>query len=373
MQNTVVDFTSMHDGRDHRAYPLPYTEEDVTAKIPSANELADISAEDIMQYGLGFWGSKTLLSAVELDLFTELAFAPLEGEPLRERLRLHPRGARDFFDALVALGFLERLNGVYSNTPATARYLDRNKPSYVGGWLHLANTQLYPTWISLTEALRTGKPQHGIKDDEDLFDSVYSDAVSLAKYARAMTGHSLPAARALAHRFPWAEHGTFIDIGTAEGGLPVEVGRVHPHLTGGGFDLPPVQPVFETYVQNHGLGDRLQFYAGDFLDELLPSADVLVMGHILHDWNLEVKRELVAKAYAALPRSGALIVYDWMIDDERRDNAAALLMSLNMLIRTRGGFDYTAADCTGWMHAAGFAEVRRAHLSGPHSMVVGIK
>jgi O-methyltransferase domain/Dimerisation domain len=374
MHNTVVDFPSMHDGRDHRAFPLPcYVADDVTTTSTNTNELTDVSDEDIMQFGLGFWGSKALLSAVELELFTELASAPLDEETLRQRLRLHPRGARDFFDALVALGFLERLNGVYHNTPAADLYLDRNKLSYIGGWLHLANTQLYPTWVSLTEALRTGKPQNGGKDGEDLFDSVYSDPASLANYARAMTGHSLPAARALAHQFPWTEYRTLIDVGTAEGGLPVEIGRAHPHLTGGGFDLPPVQPVFETYVQNHGLGNRLRFYAGDFLDEPLPAADVLVMGHILHDWNLEVKRELVAKAYAALPRNGALIVYDWMIDDDRKGNAAGLLMSLNMLVRTQGGFDYTGADCIGWMHATGFAEVRRARLSGPHSMVVGIK
>jgi hypothetical protein len=374
MDTTVVDCMSMRDGRDHRAYPLPpYAEDDVTMTDTSTNELTDTSAEGIMQFGLGFWGSKALLSAVELDLFTELAGAPLDAETLQLRLGLHPRAAHDFFDALVALGFLGRRNGVYHNMPAADLYLDRNKPSYVGGWLNLANTQIYPTWTSLTEALRTGKPQNGVKDGEDLFDSVYADPASLAKYARAMTGHSLPAARALAHRFPWAEYRTLIDIGTAEGGLPVEVGRVHPHLSGGGFDLPPVQPVFETYVQGQGLSDRLRFYAGDFLDEPLPSADVLIMGHILHDWNLEVKRKLVAKAYTALPRNGALIVYDWMIDDNRRSNAAGLLMSLNMLVRTQGGFDYTGADCISWMHAAGFAEVRRAHLSGPHSMVVGIK
>jgi hypothetical protein len=374
MHTTAANVTSMHDGRDHRAYPLPlYVEDDMTTTEPKTNELTDIAAERIMQFSLGFWGSKVLLSAVELDLFTELAKAPLDGEALRRRLRLHPRAARDFFDALVALGFLGRWNGVYRNMPAADLYLDRNKPSYVGAWLDLANTQIYPTWGSLTEALRTGRPQNGVKDGEDLFDSVYSDPKSLAKYARAMTGHSLPAARALAHRFPWAAFGTFIDIGTAEGGLPVEIGRVHSHLSGGGLDLPPVQPVFDNYVQGHGLGNRLRFYAGNFLDEPLPSAEVLVMGHILHDWNLEVKCELIAKAYAALPRGGTLIVYDLMIDDERRDNAAGLLMSLNMLLRTQGGFDYTGADCIGWMHAAGFAEVRHAHLSGPHSMVLGIK
>jgi len=326
-----------------------------------------------MQLGLAFWASKALLSAVELDLFTELAARPFDGQTLQQRLGLHPRGARDFFDALVALGLLGRQADVYFNTPAADLHLDRNKPSYVGGWLHLANTEHYPAWGSLTEALRTGKPQNGIRDGEDLFDSVYFNAVSLAAYARAMTGHSLPAARALAHRFPWAKYRTLIDVGTAEGGAPVEISRVHPDITGGGFDLPPERPVFEAYVQEHGLEDRLQFYAGDFLKEPLPSADVLVMGHILHDWNLEVKRELLAKAHAALSRGGALIIYDQMIDDARRKNTAGLLMSLNMLVRTQGGFDYTGADCIGWVREAGFAEVRRADLSGPHSMVVGIK
>jgi hypothetical protein len=371
MSTTLIDGKSENDGRDHSAYPLPYLEG--AATTTNTKELADIAAEDIMQFGLGFWSSKTFLSAVELDLFTELAAAPLDGETLRRRLGLHPRGARDFFDALVALGMLERRDGVYLNMPAADVYLDRNKPSYVGGWLHLANTRLYPTWGSLTDALKTGKPQNGIKDGEDLFDSVYSDAASLAKYAQAMTGHSLPTARTLARRFHWADYRTFIDIGTAEGGAPVEISRAHPHLTGGGFDLPPVRSVFEAYVQEHDLGDRLRFYAGDFLEEPLPSADVLMMGHILHDWNLEVKRELLAKAYAALPRSGALIVYDQMIDDERRKNAAGLLMSLNMLVRTQGGFDYTGADCTGWMRAAGFADVCREHLRGSYSMVAGIK
>ena len=363
--------TMLFDGRDHSAFPLPHVEGDTTAT--GSSEFADIAAEHIMQFGLGFWASKALLSAVELDLFTQLAAGPLDGEMLRQRLGLHPRGARDFFDALVALGMLDRRDGVYFNMPGSDVYLDRSKPSYVGGWLHLVNTQLYPTWASLTEALRTGKPQNGIKEGVDLFDVVYSNTESLAKYARAMTSHSLPTARALAHRFPWADYHTIIDIGAAAGGAPVEISRAHPHLSGGGFDLPPLQPVFESYVQEHGFAHRLRFYAGNFLEEPLPSADVLVMGHILHDWNLGVKRELLAKAYAALPKRGALIVYDQMIDDERRQNAAALLMSLNMLIRTRGGFDYTGADCVSWMRAAGFAEILCEHLSGPHSMVVGIK
>jgi hypothetical protein len=353
---------------------VPSVKEDIVgATTKNATDITEPSSERIAQLGLGFCASKTLLSAVELDLFTELAASPLDAEALRQRLGLHQRGARDFFDALVALGVLERRDGVYLNTPETARYLDRNKTSYLGGMLQLANARLYRTWDSLTEALRTGKAQNGINDSGDLFDTAYVDPSAVALYAQAMTGASLPIARVLGQRLRWADYRTFIDIGTAQGAVPVEIGHAHPHLRGGGFDLPQVQSVFEAYVQQHKLADRLQFYAGDFLKQPLPSAEVVVMGHILHNWNLQVKRELLAKAYAALPKGGVLVAYDQMIDDERRENVAGLLMSLNMLIRTQGGFDYTGADCIGWMHEAGFTKVRREHLHGPYSMVVGVK
>ncbi|MER9302175.1 acetylserotonin O-methyltransferase [Mesorhizobium sp. M0293] len=345
----------------------------VRAETAEQAKAVEPSPDRIMRLGFGFRGAKALLSAVELDLFSHLAVAPLDGETLRQRLGLHQRGARDFFDALVALGMIDRCSGIYSNTPETDFYLDRSKPSYIGGILRLADTMVYPVWNSLTEALRTGEPHSGIKDGQDLFDFAYSDPPSLARFAQGMTGSSLPVATALAQCFPWTDYRTFIDVGAAEGAAAVEIAKAHPHLTGGGFDLPKMQPLFEAYVQSRRVEDRLRFHAGDFFSEPLPSADVLVMGQILHDWGLKVKQELLSKAFAALPNGGALIVYDQMIDDERRENAAGLLMSLNMLVGTRGGFDYTHADATGWMRCAGFGDVRHAPLTSSHSMIVGRK
>jgi cyclopropane fatty-acyl-phospholipid synthase-like methyltransferase len=184
---------------------------------------------------------------------------------------------------------------------------------------------------------------------------------------------SLPAARAIAKQFSWRDYQTFVDIGCAQGGLPVQVAQAHPHLSGGGMDLPVVRPIFEAYTASFKLTERLRFHPGDFFRDPLPQADVLVMGHILHDWNLEEKRMLLAKAYQALPPGGALIVYEALIDDDRSRNTFGLLMSLNMLIETPGGFDYTGADCQGWMQEAGFRKIRVEHLFGPDSMVVGIK
>jgi hypothetical protein len=333
------------------------------------------SPEGILQLGTGFWASKTLLSAVEVGLFTELAGSgPLDAEQLRDRLGLHPRSARDFFDALVALGMLERDDGRYRNTPETDLFLDRNKPSYQGGLLEMLNARLFGFWNSLTEGLRTGKQQNEAKTGEgNLFEAIYSDPQLLRGFAHAMTASSLGPAMVMASKFPWERHKTVIDIGCAEGCVPVHVAGAHPHMSGGGFDLPEIGPLFEEYVANAGLSDRLSFRSGDFFTDDLPTADVLVMGRILHDWDLEEKRMLLQKAYAALPEGGALIVYESIIDDDRRENAFGLLMSLNMLIETPGGFDYTGADCRAWMADAGFSDSYVEHLIGPTSMVVGTK
>ena len=338
-----------------------------------SDEILEVSPDPLLQLGLGFWASKTLLSAVELGVFTELAGGSQTAETLSEKIGVHRRGARDFLDALVALRMLTRDNGLYANTPETGAFLDSAKPSYIGGLLEMANARLYGFWGSLTEALRTGEPQNEAKHGGDLFESLYADPERLAGFLRAMTGVSVGSARAIAAKFPWREYKRFADIGTAQGGLAAQVSLAHPHLSAIGFDLPPIRPHFEAYVAAQGLSDRVRFQAGDFFTDELPSADVLVMGHVLHDWGLEKKQLLLAKAYDALPSSGALIVYETMIDDDRRQNAFGLLMSLNMLIETREGFDYTAAECAGWMREAGFSSTRVEHLAGPESMVIGTK
>ena len=339
------------------------------------SEQTQVSPEGIMQLGLGFWASKTLLSAVELGLFSVLAEAgSLDAQELRGRLDLHERSATDFFDALVALGMLERADGRYSNTPATDLFLDRAKPSYFGGLLEMAEARLYPFWGNLTEGLRTGIPQNEAKHGgDDFFAALYADQEKLAQFAGAMSSASAGVGQAMAAKYPWSDHGSVIDLGCAEGALPVQIALAHPHLSGGGFDLPPLAPIFDRYVSKFGLSDRLEFTGGDFFADELPKADVYVMGRILHDWDLDEKRRLLQRTYDALPDGGALIVYDAIIDDDRRENAFGLLMSLNMLIETPGGFDYTGADCRGWMAETGFRDTYVEHLVGPDSMVVGLK
>jgi hypothetical protein len=326
-----------------------------------------------MDLAYGFRAAKVLLSAVELDLFTVLANGARDLESLRATIGISERGARDFFDALVALGLIERdASGHYRNTAESEFYLDRRKSTYIGGELAYLNARAYPHWHLLTTALKTSKPQSEA-GDADYFPTLHADQAKLELFAGGMTAGATSAGQAIAARFPWHQYRTLVDVGAAQGSLLVQVAKAHSHLAGGGFDLPTMQPLFDRHVQEHGLDHRLQFHAGDFLQDPLPSADVLVFGRVLHNWDLVTKKRLVGKAYDALPTGGAIIVFERLIDDERRRNASGLLASLHMLIMTEGGFDFSAADCTGWMRDAGFRDLRVESLTRAHSMVVGIK
>jgi hypothetical protein len=220
--------------------------------------------------------------------------------------------------------------------------------------------------------LQTGKTQSGAKAAGN-YPVLYADPAALEVFVKGMAGGSLQAATAMAANFPWRNYKSILDVGTAQGCLPVQVARAHAHITGGGFDLPPVQAVFDRYVDEHRLSDRLRFYPGDFFQDPFPAADILVMGRVLHNWDLATKKMLLRKAYQALPVGGALIVYERLIDDERRANTAGLLASLNMLVMTPGGFDFTAADCVDWMRETGFRNMRAEALTEDQSMIVGTK
>ncbi|MFI9205511.1 methyltransferase [Streptomyces sp. NPDC053048] len=334
----------------------------------------------ILEIATGFMASKVLLVAARLGLFTELAEGPLSCEELRARLRLHPRSARDWFDALVALGALERTDavggdgGVYANTPAAARYLVRGEPAYLGGLLEMSDARMYELWGRLDAGLRTGSPQNGITaGEEGAYAVLYDDSDRLGAFQQAMAGLSLRSAHALAEVFDWASCRTVADIGCADGTVLTHLLQSHPHLRGTGFDLEAVGPGFRRRVEEAGLVGRLSFRAGDFFAEPLPSADVLILGHILSNWSLPRAKTLLRKAYEALPPDGFLVIYETLIDDERRENVPGLLMSLTMLLETPGGFEYTGADCRGWLAGAGFRESRVRHLAGPESVVIARK
>lgn len=332
-----------------------------------------------MQVGMGFMAAKTLLAAVRFDLFTLLSAGPLNGAEIQRKLGLHPRSLYDFLDALVALGFLTREgikeNARYHNTEETAAFLDRNKPSYVGGILEMANNRLYKFWGHLEEALQTGLPQNEVKESgTSLFDALYGDPARLREFITAMRGAQIGAIMAFARQFDFSQYTTLCDIGGASGALAVQVARDNPHMTCLTADLPAVRPIAEEYITAAGLGDRVKAVTLDFFnDDAFPKADVITMGNILHDWGLRDKKMLIKKAYDALPKGGAFVVMENIIDNERSSNVAGLLMSLNMLIETGEGFDYTFRDFEEWVTEAGFSKAEVQELAGPTSAAIAIK
>lgn len=328
--------------------------------------------EHILDIAFGFRNARALMSAVELDVFTRLSDGPLELGALIERVKIQERGAREFFDLLVALGLLRRDQlDRYHNAPHCERHLSRRSPDYIGDLIDHLSTRMYEMWGRLTAALRAGAPQSGALGDGG-YDALYADPAALGKFLRAMTASSRLPAQALARWFSWDKYSSFIDVGTAQGCVASEIAEAHPHLTGGGFDLAEVEKPFREYVNARGLGPRLTFHAGNFFQDELPSADVIVMGRILHNWGLRAKKMLLEKAYRALPADGALIVYEPMIDDERL-NSQALLGGLTMLLETQEGFEFTLAECRNWMSAAGFSGFDIIRLNASNTAVVGYK
>lgn len=337
-----------------------------------------VTPAHILQVGMSFWASKTLLSAVELGVFTVLGDETRTAEEIEKELGLHPRATYDFLDALVALGFLARegngSHAAYGNTAETGRFLNRNSPQYVGGILEMANARLYRFWADLTEALRTGQPQNEIKQSgKPMFDELYSDPARLEQFMDAMAGVSMANFHAFAAKFDFGKYRTLADIGGATGQLSCIVAEHHPHLTCTSYDLPVVQPIAERRINRAGLNDRVTARTINFLTDDLPQADVITMGLILHDWDLEHKKMLIRKAYDALPAGGAFVAIENIIDDERRHNAFGLLMSLNMLIEFGTAFDFTGADFRDWCEEAGFSSCEIIPLEGPASAAVAYK
>src|SRR5246500_204537 len=337
-----------------------------------------VDPSHIMQVGMGFFASKTLLSAVELELFTKLGSDGMTGAQIAETLQLDARAIPDFPDALVALELLDRAgegsNALYRNTQATAVFLDKASPAYIGGILEMSNARLYRFWGDLTEALRTGKPQNEIKQTgKAMFEELYSDPDRLEQFMNAMAGISLGPFSALAEGFGFSRYKTLCDVGGATGQLSIIVANRHPHMRCTSFDLPVVETIAKRAIEAAGLNERVTTVGGDFFADPLPRADVITMGLILHDWNLERKMVLIKAAYDALPEGGAFIVVENLIDDARRENAFGLLMSLNMLIEFGDAFDFAGKDFWGWCREAGFQRYEVLHLAGPCSAAIAYK
>jgi hypothetical protein len=335
---------------------------------------------NIMHIGLGFWASKVLLTAVNAGLFTQLAKKPLSLKEIKALFNWNcmDRHASDFLDTLYALKFLTREGigetAIYSNTDDTDFFLDKEKPGYIGGILEMANNRLFRFWANLDDAMKTGKLQNeAANQGENLFEAIYKSPEKTREFIHAMTGIQVGNFIVFANKFDFSNYKTLCDIGGSGAMLSIQVALHNPHITCTNFDLQPVEPVAIENITNFKLNDRIKTANGDFFNDTFPKADVLVMGNILHDWSEERKLILIKKAYDALPEGGAFVAIENVIDNQRSQNVFGLTMSLNMLIETEEGFDYTLSDFENWAKQAGFKTVELIPLAGPSSAAIAYK
>lgn len=337
--------------------------------------------DSIMQIGMGFWASKILLAAVQFKLFTLLAEkGKMTGAQIKAHLGLHctDRHVFDFLDALYSLGFLQR-DGIlykanYSNSTQTDVYLDKRKPSYIGGLLEMANHRLYRFWGDLENGLKTGQPQNEIKDGADHpFAELYKNPDRLEEFINAMTGAQMGNFMAFAEKFDFSRYKTLVDAGGSGAMLSIMVAKHQHHMHCTSFDLPPVEPVAQANIKKFHLSGKVSTASGDFFSDPIPSADIVVMGNVMHDWDEEKKLFLMRKAFASLPSNGAFVAIESIIDDDRKENTFGLMMSLNMLIETGKGYDYSFSDFKKWAKIAGFQSTAVIPLAGTSSAAVAYK
>ena len=336
--------------------------------------------ENIMKIGTGFWASKILLSAVKFQIFTTLAEKKtMSAIELKSLLGFNctDRNVYDYLDALTTFGFLNREGlleyAKYSNSVDTDLFLDKKKPSYIGGMLEMLNNRLYNFWGNLEEGLKTGLPQNEAKNGGNLFEALYSDADRLKEFIHAMSGIQMGNFVAFSQAFDFSKYKTLLDAGGSAGLLSLMVAKHQAHMNCTTWDLPPVEPIANATIQQFQLGDRVKTGKGDFFNDAIPDADVVVMGNILHDWDEETKIMLMQKAYDALPTGGAFVAIEAIIDDERNKNVFGMMMSINMLIETGKGFDYTFADFNKWANKVGFKSTSLIPLAGPSSAAIAYK
>ncbi|TCP56805.1 methyltransferase family protein [Tamaricihabitans halophyticus] len=322
------------------------------------------TAAGLLRLGNMFCDAKALLTAVDLDLFGALADGPATEAELKDRLNLNGRGLSDFLHLLVALGLIVRQNGTFANSPGANAYLVRGKQSYIGGFLLRSNHNLYPAWGRLSEALRSGEPQAAGD-----FQQVLRNPAILRQFIGMMDALTQQLAPELIKDFDFSAYGSVLDVGGCRGNMVGRLVTAYPNLRGHVLDLPELEPFFDEHMATMGLAESVDFHPGSFFERTLPAADIVLLGHVLHDWDAREREQLVRKAFEAVNPGGALLVYDRMLDDDP-DHVENLVISLDMLLVTEGGAEYPVSELVSFATAAGCANTTQQSLGDYDTLVV---
>eukprot|EP00178_Gracilaria_changii_P024022 TRINITY_DN72502_c0_g1_i1.p1 TRINITY_DN72502_c0_g1~~TRINITY_DN72502_c0_g1_i1.p1 ORF type:complete len:338 (+),score=56.25 TRINITY_DN72502_c0_g1_i1:668-1681(+) len=326
-------------------------------------------AASLFKLGHYFTASRAFLSAVELGLF-DLLSSPKTSLQIQQSLDLHPnqRTVRDFLDVLVALEVITRTgNGesaVYGNSASCAAYLCTSSALYRGGWFCFCSKALYAQWAGLTKVLK-----EGAQKKDHVWDAVWKEDEGARSFMDCMKG-TVDVHTQFAQRFDFTGVKRMLDVGGGNGQLACEVVRKHNNVKAITLDVDSISSFADEYIAQMALQESVEVLRADMFDVQFPQSDLVTLCNVLHCIDEERKKIILGKAYKSLKEGGRLVAIGFVVDDDRRQNIAAMLMSLHMAIVTDGGFDYSAKEFECWATEVGFRRTEVVHLLAPvHGLV----
>jgi 3-hydroxy-5-methyl-1-naphthoate 3-O-methyltransferase len=360
-----------------------------------------ISPDPIFQMATGFWVSKTLMTAVELEVFSKLSGnRGVNIKELQGVLGMEQRPTEVFATALVSLGLLKLTSSsssssntdvnndtrLYSNSELADTFLDKNKPSgYMGDFIIMMDKQFYGRWGRLIEALKTNSPVEGGGGSQDLQsvgsmfehakDNQASTVAQMQMFTHAMYGVSVIPAQALTKVINFSEHKKLMDIGGGSGVYAIEVVKGNPNMSATVIDLEPACNVANEYINKFHMQDKIRTQALDFFNQDLPKdCDVALLSHIIHFLDEEKDKMLLRKIYDSLPeRNGVVLISEWLLNDTKTGPITSALMSLTMIVDQPVGRNYSFAEVSKMLTDVGFTNIERRPLAGPAEVVIGYK
>ena len=325
-----------------------------------------LTLESIREIAYSFQGSRILLTAYELGIFSAVGNRGESSQNVAQALGTDWRATDRLMNALAAMGLLVKEEGTFRNTPSSTRFLLPSSPDYMSGLMHTVH--LWDTWGTLTEAVRLGtsvSAQQARRADPTTWTTAF---------IAAMNDRARKQAPVVAAQMNLKEGMRVLDVGGGSGAFAVAFVRAKKGVSATVFDLPVVLPLTERYVKAEGLMERIELVAGDYTRDELPGGyDLAFLSAIIHSNSPEQNRELMRKCARALRPNGSLVVQDFIMDETRTDPPGGAFFALNMLVGTTAGDTYTESEIRDWLKEAGLTYINRVETPFGSAQVRGRK
>lgn len=328
----------------------------------------------LLDLAYSYCKSKVLFVSNDLGIFSLLARKKKNVQEISRELGLEQRPVEMLLNACVSLGLLQKKDGLYFNSTTAEMFLVKGKPMYVGESFGVLDKRSYKLWDKLKDAVKTNKPQAYTNGDGDLFEEMTKNKEEMQAFFQGLNALAYWPANSLPRTFDFSPYHHLLDVGGGSGAYSLAVVKRYTHLKATVFDLAPVCDIARGYIEKEKLSDKITALPGDFFKDDFPQGiDVVLFSNLLHDWEESKIEQLLKKTFQSLPSGGAVIISDLILNNEGTEPLYAALMSLTLLLDTKGGANYTEEQYTRWLNRAGFRDITIKPISGSNRIVTAIK